>query len=341
MQSNNQWLQPKHEDIFGIQSDFGSVGLNCEPKSILITGAQGMLGNSLAQALRFLSHTGYLSKTQIVLLSRQWSREAQNEWKNDSNFQLVTNSDLSRSLSHVEFVIHAASPSNITQVESFDKLHEINVGLLKKILELDPSRIVYISSGEVYKNGLTTEGTHSQDFSLSNKRDWYPLAKLAAEFELERFATEGSSSVGIVRLFHTFGPGVKWNDGRSFADILWGAAIKKKITLHSEGSQIRSFLYLSDAVEAILKVALSNDSGFKVLNLGSDRPLSIRGFAEIVGEITDSDILTSLNTTFIHSPNDYLVPIIQNISFYDWCQKLDTREGVERTLNWIREASNS
>jgi nucleoside-diphosphate-sugar epimerase len=341
MQSNLRWAQPKHEDIFGMQSDFGSVGLNYEPKSILITGAQGMLGNSLAQALRFLTEIGQLSKTKVILMSRQWPLEVQNEWKKNSNFKLVTNSDLSHSLSHIEVVIHTASPSNITKIESFDKLNEVNVGLLKKIMEFEPSRIIYISSGEVYRNGLTIEGTHSQDFSVVNKRDWYPLAKLEAEFELERFVAKGSSSVGIVRLFHTFGPGVKWNDGRSFADILWGAAINKKITLHSEGSQIRSFLYLSDAVDAILRVAMSNESGYKVLNLGSDKPLSIREFAEMVRELTGSKISKVLDTKFIHSPNDYLVPIIERMSFYDWYQKLDTREGIERTLSWIRHAVKS
>ena len=340
MRNSYPEVQPNYDDIFGLTSDFGLIDLNHEPKSILITGAQGMLGNALAQACSFLKEIGFLSKTRIILSSRNWSLEAQRGWKEISNFQLVSNSDLSNVLSQIEVVIHAASPSNITQIESYDQLYEINVGLLKKILKLEPSRIIFISSGEVYRNRLTIEGTHSPDFSKANKRDWYPLVKLEAEYELERLAAGGMSSVGIVRLFHTFGPGVKWNDGRSFADILWGATVNKEIKMHSQGQQIRSFLYLSDAVEGILRVALSTESGYRVLNLGSNVPLSIRDFAELVREVTGSAISIELDSKFAHSPNDYLVPIIQNMSLYDWSQKLDTREGIERTISWIKKFSH-
>ena len=331
-------MQPSFKDIFGNSSELNEITFNRKPESILITGARGMLGNGIAKAFYFLQMNGILADTKLFLGSREWGFESKSEWDECDNLQLVANSDISKIQGRVEVVVHTASPSNIMQINSFDELHDVNVGMLKRIEKLNPSRVVYISSGEVYKSGMTEEGTRSSDFLKSNKRDWYPLVKLEAENELEHFESRTSSSVIVIRLFHTFGPGVKRDDGRSFADILWGAALKHQILLHSSGKQVRSFLYLSDAVDAILRVALSGESGYRVANLGSDQPVSIREFAEQVSVITGAEIRFNTKSEFEHSPNEYLVPVIRNMQYYDWAPKLEISEGIERTIGWIRNS---
>jgi nucleoside-diphosphate-sugar epimerase len=341
IRSDNQVKQPGYEEVFGDEFHFARSTLEIRPKSILVTGSQGMLGNSIAKALNFLQTNGDLGKTKLFLASREWNPNARASWKESKNLQLLVNSDISKIQSKVEVFIHTASPSNIMQINSYQELHHSNVGMLDEILTLEPKRIIYISSGEVYRNDATVEGTHYRDFMNSNKRDWYPIVKLEVESRLERLATESGLEVGIFRLFHTFGPGLKRNDGRSFADILWGAALNQEISLYSPGEQVRSFLYLSDAVEAILRVALATKSGYFLANLGSDLPVTIREFAEQVSSITGSKIKYDLNSTFSHSPNDYLVPIIHNMHMYDWFPKVETKVGIERTIDWIRNSTLS
>jgi UDP-glucuronate decarboxylase len=333
--------QPSYEDVFGKQSDFVRSTLSEEPKSILVTGSQGMLGNSISKALYFLQTRGDLGKTKLFLSSRDWSPHAKKSWNENANLHLVVNSDISKIQNKVEVIIHTASPSNITQINSYQDLHHSNIGLLDEILTLEPKRIIYISSGEVYNKGTTLEGTNYRDFVKSNKRDWYPIVKLEAEKRLEGFAIEGRFDVATLRLFHTFGPGVKRNDGRSFADILWGAALNHKISLFSPGGQVRSFLYLSDAVEAIVSVALTANPGYFVANLGSEVPVTIFEFAEQVSLITGSEINFNLNNGFNHSPNDYLVPIIENMRLFDWTPKIETKVGIERTISWIKNSTLS
>jgi nucleoside-diphosphate-sugar epimerase len=334
-------VQPSFEDIFGNQSDLPQIIFKDNPESILVTGAQGMLGNGIAKAFSFLQMNGILADTKLFLGSREWRPEAKSGWNEGENLQLVVNSEITKIQDAVDVVVHTASPSNITQINTFEELHYANVGILKRIEKLDPRKVIYISSGEVYKSDITLEGSQSSDFLKTNKRDWYPLVKLEAENELEHFGSRTNASIAILRLFHTFGPGVKRNDGRSFADILWGAALNNKISLHSSGEQIRSFLYLSDAVEAILRVVLSDESGYRVANLGSDKPVSIREFAEQVRDFTGSVIEYDSNSNFVHSPNDYLVPIIQNIFSYGWAPKLEIGVGIERTISWIRNSTLS
>jgi dTDP-glucose 4,6-dehydratase len=334
-------VQPSFEDIFGNQSDLAQIIFNDNPESILITGAQGMLGNGIAKAFNFLQINGLLADTKLFLASREWQPGAKSGWNEGENLELVVNSDIAKIQDALDVVVHTASPSNVTQINTFEELHFANVGILKIIEKLKPRKVIYISSGEVYRNHITLEGSQSSDFLKANKRDWYPLVKLEAENELEHFGSRTDSSVAILRLFHTFGPGLKKNDGRSFADILWGAALNNKISLNSSGDQIRSFLYLSDAVEAILRVVLSEESGYRVANLGSDKPVSIREFAEQVSKITGAEIKFNLDREFAHSPNEYLVPIIQNMNSYHWVPKLEIRVGIERTIGWIRNSTPS
>lgn len=330
--------QPSFEEVFGPQSNFINVPISQKPRTILLTGSQGMIGNSVGKAINYLQKNGVLANTKLLLCSRDWSQQAERSWERDSNFELVVNSDISNIQDEVELVIHAASPSNITQINSYQELHYSNIGILEEILRLEPKRFIYISSGEVYKKDLTIEGTHHKHFMRSNKRDWYPIVKLETEKRLEKLASEGRIDAAVLRLFHTFGPGVKRNDGRSFADILWGAALEGQISLHSSGNQVRSFLYLSDATEAIMKVSLASRRGYFIANLGSDVPLTIRGFAEEVSSITGSKISLNMNNKFDHSPNDHLVPIIQNMRSYDWAPKIETKEGIERAVAWIRNS---
>ncbi len=333
--------QPSYEEVFGDQIDLAPSISRLQPKSILVTGSQGMLGNSVAKALYFLQTNSGLGKTKLFLASREWTPAAKASWKESASLELVANSDISKIQSKVEVIIHTASPSNITQINSYQELHHSNIGILNEILHLGPKKFIYISSGEVYRQDPTLESTHHRGFSKSNKRDWYPMVKLEAESRLERLAAQGRFDVGVLRLFHTFGPGVRRNDGRSFADILWGAVINHQISLHSSGEQVRSFLYLSDAVEAILRVALKIESGYFVANLGSDVPVTIREFAEQVSSITGSEIIYDLNSKVNHSPNDYLVPIIHNLSAFDWTPRIETKEGIERTISWIRNSTLS
>jgi nucleoside-diphosphate-sugar epimerase len=240
------------------------------PQSILITGAQGMLGNALAQYLLKLTRSEESYKPHIYLTSRNWSKTAKDYWSQFSNFKTIKNLEIANIGKPIQSVIHAASPSNITKIVDIATLRSANIDIMRNILELKPQNFIFISSGEVYKGIGFRENEEVPAFSESVNREWYPLVKLEGEFLLNNYARDWGAATTSIRLFHTFGPGVKRDDGRSFADILWGAALKKEIVLNSKGNQTRSFLYLADAVSGILTILLNPMKGNKIVNLGSN-----------------------------------------------------------------------
>jgi UDP-glucuronate decarboxylase len=319
-------------DIYAHSNVSLSTSLDELPKTILITGANGMLGNGLAVALRRLQN----SEIRLILSSRRWNRNYPFTEEANSQVKFITNEEISNLEETIDLVIHTASPSNITQISTFEELEDINFGILKQLEKLCPKKFVYISTGEVYKGGDSKEINEIGSFSIQNFRDWYPMAKLQSENALRSYAKVQKLDVNIIRLFHTFGPGVKPNDGRSFADIIWGAIVKQEITLKSSGEQIRTFLYLSDAIDGILSIAFGGNKGFSITNLGSPTPVSIRSFAEIVASISKTQIKYDLETDFPHSPNVSIVPSVEKLMLTGWNPQVPLEEAVNRTIKWIR-----
>lgn len=326
-----------YKDIFADEQIVFKSKSTFHPRRILVTGAQGMIGNAVACSLQHLQQLGILRATELVLASRNWEKDYIKKYSTASGLRFINNSEIT-AIGKIDLVIHAASPSNITRIQSLHQLREVNGGFISLVRKLKPERIVYLSSGEVYKGEDLAEGDRSGNFSEQERRDWYPIAKLEAEDTLKSLATTGELNAQVIRLFHTFGPGVKSDDGRSFADILWGAVANGEITLRSQGGQIRTFLYLGDAARGIVSASLFASKEFEIFNLGSDTPISILEFAQITARITNSKIMFINNQDFLHSPNEHIVPKMGNIKSCGWGPQIDLETGIRRTANWIQNS---
>ncbi len=327
---------PRFEDIYKKDSVTLKPNNANQPRSILVTGAQGMLGHGLAIAVNKLVEMNKENNTILFLSSRNWSNVSNLIWKNFPNCQFITNEQIPHLERQIDLVLHTASPSNITKISSYKELEMANLGILRDILKNKPKKIVYISSGEVYGGGQSNEDMALKAFSKNKVRDWYPLAKLTTENELSKFQDDGTLEVCIIRLFHTFGPGVRFNDGRSFADVLWGATLKKEIVLKSNGEQVRTFLYLSDALDGILSSAFDQTLGLSIMNLGSEKPVTIYDFAKTVASVSGARISFENVDSFQHSPNATIIPNVERMSKNGWTQKVSLEDGIQRTIDWIK-----
>jgi nucleoside-diphosphate-sugar epimerase len=339
MQLDDSLIPPNFANIYG-QSSLKHIKSDASfAKIILITGAQGMIGHGIAITIKRWFESKNIYDFKVILSSRQWSVTASSFWKDTPNFTLINNDQIAIIEHPIDLVIHTASPSNITQISTFEDLEWANLGILRGLLQLRPRKVVYISSGEVYGGGKTNEDRVLKGFSTNQKRDWYPIAKLATENELQLFQRTQELEICVVRLFHTFGPGVKKGDGRSFADVLWGAALRNEIILKSNGEQVRTFLYLSDALEGIMLLAFNKHPAFTLVNLGSDTPNSILEFAKVASSITGAKIVFESSKTFQHSPNKTIIPDLERLSSTGWSRKLTVEDGIRRTINWIRSST--
>ncbi len=326
----------RFEDIYDSESEiFGSLNFKIlAGKTILITGCRGMLGGTLAVTFIELKKRNQLPGSKVYLASREWGNWQYN-LENATDVIFITNQEARETRLNFDLIIHCASPSNITKISNLENLLDINQTFLSDCVSNRTEKIIFISAGEVYGGQDTTLVPRIEGFNKSEKRSWYPLAKLQTEGYLTKNFSQTDVSINILRLFHSFGPGLSKDDGRSFADFLYSGAASEDIVLKSHGDQIRTFLYSGDAVAAILLTILSAEK-FLILNIGSESRFSIREFAQEVARISNVHVATTLDGSFLHSPFNSVVPNISRARQLGWAPKVEMQEAIKRTLKWIK-----
>jgi UDP-glucuronate decarboxylase len=311
---------------------------------IVVTGASGLVGGYLTYAL--LKCTAFLGEQapKIIAVSRNGNFPyLQSLTRDDRMTFLKADLETKRMDFDFEILIHAASVASPTQKSSIESIFNINCNLLKNTYTNPGStqKVLFISTGEVY--GSNAPKWVTEDFigeiDSTTYRANYPKAKLAGEkivAELSKVGVEGR----IARLFHSFGPGLRLDDGRSFADFLWAASARELPELKTSGTQIRSFLYLEDSIVGLLKV-LGSDVETPI-NVGSENEVSILDFAKNASSIAGLKGKVDFNlneTTTTFSPNDVVLPSTSRLRSLGWSQKIDLNKGIGRTIDWIRSLS--
>jgi nucleoside-diphosphate-sugar epimerase len=234
-------------------------------------------------------------------------------------------------------MIHLASPSNVTKFSSKVEVMQPNTKFLHNLLRYVERHAVYFSSSEIYR---VKEAFQEQKLTIESERElrnWYPIAKLSGEAICETWSSEDSGKLAsVIRLFHTYGPNLDKNDGRSFADFLWQASVGKELILKSDGSHKRTFLYVGDAITALCTILNRNDGGYRVFDLGSQNEYTILQFAQTVSEISGVPLRFNIDDSFPHSKDLRLYPNLGEIQSLGWREKIDLFSGVKVTLKHMQ-----
>jgi nucleoside-diphosphate-sugar epimerase len=288
---------------------------------ILMTGATGMLGRAVRD-----NFEENFPEAVIFLLNRTYSPSFGN-FVNLGVQEILEN--------QFDIVVHAGSPASPKNHVNASGVFHANVNLTELLVKsvLKGGVFIYFSSGEVYGNsssGRLTEDVRLQP-NLSGPRSYYPLAKLAGE---SIASSRNDIRSVIFRVFHTFGPGLREGDGRSFADLLWGAYRNKSLELFSSGSQVRSFLDSRDLARAV-ELGAREQSMSGVFNVGSDEGVSILKFAELVASLTESKITYSdpAGSPVQLSNLERLVPSVEKLLEIGWSPKIPLEKTIMETID--------
>lgn len=308
---------------------------------VLITGGTGLVGGYLAASL---AHSCYLHNISLDgpivvtgngnshFLSHLISRGLVSV---DAIQTLVSNKKQQK-FTHT---FHAASPASPTSFSNAGELRYLNEEIIPNLLEITTKSFVFISTGEVYGESHLKEfhEEYSGFINTQLQRAIYPLTKRAGENLLLDLQNQTDTSVSIVRLFHSFGPGIRKSDTRSFAQFFYQALEGNQITLYSDGSQIRTFLHLFDVVRGLLFIAQKRRQDSRVIfNLGSSEPISILEFASRIKDVTGAKLLTGVgNKDYVSSPNVSIVPNIERISSFGWQQKITLNATIVDVWRWL------
>lgn len=320
-------------------------------KTIFITGAYGMLASYIVYFLIYMNEK-YDYGIHIVLQGRHINKMQSRfgEYIN-REYLYVTNVDICSEISldiKADYIIHAASlaSSQYYGTMPVDVLKPNSLGtfyLLDYAKRCNCKSFLFFSSCDVYGE-FAEYGIYSEnDFGSMNPmliRNCYGESKRMGENMCASWYHQYGVPAKSVRIAHTYGPTMDIdNDVRVFAEFVRNVLNKQDIVMKSDGSAIRDFCYISDAVDGFFKILRYGSNGEAYTLLNDKMRLSIKELAEIVSTCIDNNQLNIIyerrneNEAYIESfvkyPPRYST---KKISELDWFANIDAKEGFRRTI---------
>lgn len=266
--------------------------------TILITGATGLIGSNLVNALAYNSREKELSINLILPVRNVAAAKKEFDWTGAKIIPYDICSDLNLQ-DHCDYIVHLASPTGSQffaekPVDTMVNIFEGYKALLDWSVSNPVKKFVGLSTMEVYgfpeKGHIVTEDEMGA-FGTMNARNSYPISKIACEELCYSYYSQYHVPTVILRATQTLGPGIKYNDGRVFAQFMRCVIENKDIVLKSLGLTERSYLYTADAVSAILVSLIKAVPGQSYTIANPETYCSIKEMAEMVAnEIADGKI---------------------------------------------------
>lgn len=313
--------------------------------TVLITGAAGFLPAAMVETLLF-RNARYGARTTVVTLVRNVAAATSRfrRWLDDPLFKIVY-ADLSAPLptvGNVDYLIHAASQASPRYFVSDPVGTALpNVVGTYSTLELARSTgaksYLYFSSAEIYGKTPSTSITETDYGAIDplHPRSIYAEAKRAGEALGAAYARQFGVHFVSARPFHCYGPGMKLDDGRVFADFTRNILNHEHIKMNSDGSAVRSFCYLTDAATGFFTALLKGESA-QAYNVGNpDATLSMRELAELlVVTFPDRGLGVEFGspTTDVMKAVDKAIPSVQKLQSLGWSPAIGPAEGFRRTI---------
>lgn len=258
-------------------------------KNVLITGATGLIGSNLVNALAYNSNEKGLGIQLVLPVRNEAAANAQFSWTGAEIVPYNLGDEL-KVTGQVDYIIHLASPtsSRFFSEKPVDTLLA-NIEGTRALLDFaktrNISKFISVSSMEVY--GFPNKGRRVKEneigaFETMKARNSYPIAKIASEALCYGYYSQYGLPTVILRATQTFGPGIKYEDGRVFAQFMRCAVEGKDIVLKSFGETERSYLYTADAVSAILVAMGRAEPGQAYTIANPQTYCSIKDMAELV-----------------------------------------------------------
>jgi UDP-glucuronate decarboxylase len=284
-------------------------------KTVMVTGAAGFLAAYMIETLLFLNETQQLNVTVIAVI-RDRNGFAQRFGHHQKRTDLICkeqNISLPMQVNRpIDFIIHAASQASPKYYAS-DPVGTLSANTLGTAYLLELARnhnvkgFLYFSSAEVYGETARVP-TSESDYGYLDPlkvRSCYAESKRMGENMCVSWHHQFGVPAKIVRPFHTYGPGMRLDDGRVYADFVADAVNGRDIVLKSDGLTRRSFCYLADATAGFWMVLLSGANA-KAYNIGNpDGEISIYDLAHLVAKIC-SDKHISVRTELRKESESYL-----------------------------------
>jgi nucleoside-diphosphate-sugar epimerase len=320
-------------------------------KTILITGANGFLPAYIVESLLYLNFIDSKNNVKVVALVRNMKNAHSRflEYLNNDHLEFIQQdvSDTIDLSNNIDYIIHAASQASpkyygVDPVGTLKANVLGTINLIEFAKKHDIKSFLYFSSGEVYGELKSEQIPVKEDvfgyLNPTNVRSCYSESKRMGENICVSYFHQFQIPAKIVRPFHTYGPGMRLDDGRVYADFVLNVLNEEDICLNSNGIAQRAFCYLTDATIGFFKVLLEGENG-EAYNIGNpNEEYSILELAQIMVSLYPEKKLQVVkrlsldNNSYLKSTLTRNSSNIDKMNRLNWKPVVSVIEGFKRTI---------
>ncbi|HQH41867.1 MAG TPA: SDR family oxidoreductase [Bacteroidales bacterium] len=307
-------------------------------KRILVTGGAGFIGSHLCERL-------LREGNEVICLDNFFTGTRRNivHLLANPDFELVRHDIITPYYAEVDEIYNLACPAspihyqfNPIKTVKTSVMGAINMlGLAKRV----KAKVLQASTSEVYGDPLEhpQKETYWGHVNPIGRRACYDEGKRCAETLFMNYHIQNNVRIKIIRIFNTYGPRMHPNDGRVVSNFIVQALQGKDLTIYGDGSQTRSFQYVDDLLEAMIRMMDTPDTVTGPVNIGNPSEFTILELAEKVIRITGS----RSKITYLPLPEDDPVQRQPDISqakkLLNWEPGISLDEGLEKTVAYFRK----
>ena len=305
-------------------------------KRILITGGAGFIGSHLCE--RLLNEGN-----EVICLDNFFTGSKENirHLLDNSRFELVRHDVTNEYYAEVDQIYNLACPASPPHYQ-YNPIKTIKTSILGTMNMLGAAKrckatILQASTSEVYGDPKVHPQTEDYWGNVNpiGIRSCYDEGKRCAETLMMDYHRQNGVNTRIVRIFNTYGPNMDMNDGRVVSNFIVQALKGEDITIYGDGTQTRSFCYVSDLVEGMIRMMNNSQNAIGPVNLGNPSEFTIGDFAKLVIKMTNS------NSKLVYQPLPKDDPcrrrpdIGEAKKLLDWEPAVSVEEGLAKTIEYF------
>ncbi len=325
------------KDIEEIIRNLGKISKSIGDKNVLVTGGAGFLGSWICEVL-------VEQGAKVTCLDNLASGLESNisSMRDKGNFKFIEH-DITQPIFFdvpIDVVMHLASRASPFEFEKYPiqilKANTLGIWVALGIAKEHGARFLYTSTSEIYgdANEIPTTEEYRGNVNPIGPRSCYDEAKRCGESYVIAYKNQHGLDTRIARIFNTYGPRMRAEGvyGRVIPRFVEQALGNNPITIFGEGTQTRSFCYVTDQVEGLLKLAFSEGAKGEVVNIGSTKEITILSLAKLINELTNSSSKMEFHPLPKDDPQRRNPDISKAKKLLGWGPKVELEVGLMRTI---------
>lgn len=305
-------------------------------KKILVTGGAGFIGSHLCQRLLTEGH-------EVLCMDNLYTgcKENINKFLTNKNFEFIRHDITFPLYIEVDEIYNLACPASPIHYQNDPvqttktSVHgAINMlGLAKRV----KAKILQASTSEIYGDPFVHPQIESYWGNVNpiGIRSCYDEGKRCAETLFFDYWRQHNLQIRVIRIFNTYGPNMHPNDGRVISNFIVQALKDENITIYGDGSQTRSFQYVDDLIDGMIKMMENKSDFIGPVNIGNPKEFSILELAELIIKLTNTKSKIIFKTLPQDDPKQRQPDITLAKEKLNWQPKIELEEGLNKTIKYF------